>query len=183
MQVKPSRRPRIDVPKTLPDYFGQVLALAGAGSGLLLILIILGALPEQVPGLFGITDDPAEWSGRWSAAVGVVVALVIFAAMTVLARVPHIYNYPWSITEQNAAIQYRLARSMVIWLNALSVLMLLSIVWSQVWVALGDLEQVNPFMIMGFIIVIHTVLVLFVYRAYRCQDGDLRNDPLDRSRA
>lgn len=180
MRDNPSRRPRFDVPKTLPDYVGQVLGFAGACSGVLLLLIVWGDLPEQIPRHFGITGEPTAWSGRWSAAFGVGIALLIFVGLTLLARVPHIYNYPWPITDQNAEIQYRLMRSLVIWLNAVSVLMMVSIVWSQVRVALGSAEQINPFMIMGFIIVINVVLVLFVYRAYRCQDGDPGNDPLGR---
>ena len=173
-------RPRIDVPKTLPDYIGQVLAFGGTAAGVMLLLIIWGDLPEEIPRHFGITGHPAEWSDRWSAVVGIAIAVLIYVGLTLLARVPHIYNYPWPITEQNATIQYRLARSLVIWLNAVCVLMMVSIVWSQARVALGDTDRVNPFMIMGFIIAIHVVLVLFVYRAYRCKDGDPRNDPFAR---
>ena len=173
----PSQRPRINVPRTLLDYIGEILAFAGVVSGVLLLLFIWADLPGEVPRRFGLSGEPTAWSGRWSAVFPVVIAAGLYFGLTLLGRAPHVFNYPWPITEQNAAIQYRLARSMVIWLKALCIWMMVAIVWSQARVALGDADQVSPIMVVGFLIGIHAVLIIFLYRSYRCKDGDESKDP------
>jgi hypothetical protein len=173
------QRPRLEVPRTWPDFVAEVLALAGVVSGALLLAIIWTELPGEIPRHFGITGEPTAWSGRWSAVVPVVIAIAFYAGFTVLTRYPHIFNYPWPITPENAAIQYRLVRSMVIWLKAILVLMLVAIVWSQVRVAVGDADTVNPFMIFGFLVSLHVVMGIFLYRAYVTQDGDASRDPFN----
>ena len=177
MPDNPGQRPRITVPRTLPDYLGEALALAGAAGGVLLLVVIWAELPDQIPRHFGFSGEPTAWSGRWSAVFPVAVAVGLYLGLTLLNRVPHVFNYPFPITEQNAALQYRLARSMLIWLKALCVWMMVSIVWSQARVALGDAGGVSPLMIFGYLIGIHVVLGVFLYRSWRCRDGDPNNDP------
>jgi hypothetical protein len=172
-----SQRPRVELHRTFADYIGEVLALAGVTGGVLLLAIVWTELPGEIPRHFGFTGEPTAWSGRWSAVFPVAIALAIYVGLTLLNRAPHIFNYPWPITQQNAAIQYRLMRSMVIWLKAVCVWMLVAIVWSQARVALGDAEGVSPFLIFGFLIGIHMVLAVFLYRSYRCRDGDATKDP------
>jgi hypothetical protein len=173
----PSQRPKLNVPRTVADYIGEVLSLAGVLAGLILLVLVWAELPEEIPRRFGITGHPTAWDDRWIVFFPVGISIALYVGLTFLNRYPHVFNYPWPITEENAAIQYRLARSMVTWLKALCIWMMITIVWSQTRVALGNAESVSPFMIMGFIIAIHVVLILFVYRSYRCQDGDPRKDP------
>jgi hypothetical protein len=175
MRDNPSQRPRLDIPRTIADYIAEVLALAGVLAGLFLLGFIWTDLPSEIPRHFGFTGEPTAWSGRWSAVVPIVIAVVLYAALTLLARAPHVFNYPFPITQENAAIQYRLARSMIIWLKVSLVWMMISIVWSQARVALGDADGVSPIMIFGFLIGIHVILGVFLYRMFRYREGDPQN--------
>lgn len=179
----PGQRPRISVPRTVADTVGETLALAGVVGGVLLLVFIWADLPSEIPRHFGFSGEPTAWSGRWSAILPIVVAVALYLGLTLLNRAPHVFNYPWPITQRNAAIQYRLARSMVTWLKAICVLMMVSIVWSQTRVALGDADGISPFLIFGFLIGIHVVLGVFLYRAYRCRDDEPENDPLASDRS
>jgi hypothetical protein len=67
---------------------------------------------------------------------------------------------------------YRLGRSMVIWLKALLIWMFLSIQWSQARVALGDADGIHPATIVFFLVGIHVVLGLFIFRSYMARDGE-----------
>jgi hypothetical protein len=175
MRDNPNQRPRRDVPRTFADYIAEVAALTGVFAGLMLLGMIWADLPREIPRHFGLTGEPTAWTGRWSAVVPVIIAVALYIGLTSLARVPHVFNYPFPITERNAAIQYRLGRSMVIWLKATCVWMMISVVWSQSRVALGDADGVSPVLIFGFLVGIHVVLGIFIYRAFRHRDGDLRN--------
>jgi hypothetical protein len=172
-----SQRPRLSIPRTLPDCIGEILSLAGVFAGLLLLGFIWTDLPGEIPRHFGFSGEPTAWSGRWSAIFPIVLALALYVGLTVIGRIPHLYNYPFQITERNAAIQYRLSRSMIIWLKALCVWMFVAIVWSQARVALGDADGINPIVIFGFLIGIHVVLGIFLYRAFRHRDETPDDDP------
>ena len=54
-----------------------------------------------------------------------------------VARFPHIQNYPWKITEENAKRQYALSRRLLAGLRALLMVMFALIVWGQIESALG----------------------------------------------
>jgi hypothetical protein len=45
-----------------------------------------------------------------------IVSICLAVLLTVLSRYPHIYNYPWSITAENAPRQYYLARLLLWWI-------------------------------------------------------------------
>jgi hypothetical protein len=50
------------------------------------------------------------------------VSIGLVVLLTVLSRFPHLYNYPWPITAENAPHQYALARLLLRWMT-------LEIVW------------------------------------------------------
>ncbi len=166
------QRPRLEIPRTFPDYIAEGLALTGVVAGLTLLAVVWTALPGEIPRHFGFSGEPTAWSGRWSAVFPIVLATGLYVGLTIIARYPHIFNFPYEITATNAAIQYRLARSMIIWLKAVCVWMLVLIVWSQARVATGAAEGVDPLMIFGFLIGIHVVLGIFLVQGFRYRDGN-----------
>ncbi len=177
MRDNPSQRPRIEVPRTGPDYAGEALSLAGALTNVWLLVLIWADLPDQTPRQFFLSLGPDAWSGRWSAVIPIGIALTMYIGLTLLKRVPHAFNYPWPITEQNARIQYRLSRSMLTWLKAVIVWMFVAIVWSDARVAAGAAGTVSPYMIAGFLIAIHAILFGFIYRLYTFRHGDAGDRP------
>ena len=172
-----NQRPRIQAQRTPADFLGEFVAATGMLSGVLMLVVLWGDIPEQIPRHFGISGEPTAWDGRWSAVAPLVIAGALYIGLTLINRIPHFFNFPWPITAENAAIQYRLAMSMITWLKAVIVWMFVLIVWSQIRVGTGDADGINPFIIVGFLVGIHVVLGIFLYRAYRYRDGDTSTDP------
>lgn len=170
------QRPRLNPPRTLPDYIAEALSLAGILAGLMLLAFVWTDLPGDVPRHFGFSGEPTAWSGQWSIVAPIVIAIITYAGLTVLGRVPHVYNYLVPITEENAAIQYRLGRSMVIWLKTFCVWMFVVIVWTQARVALGETDGLNPIIIFGFLIAIHVAMAVFLIRSFHHRDGEPDDD-------
>lgn len=180
MRDRLSQRPRIDVPKSHWDYVADALAFLGVLGSVWLLLALWTDLPSGLPG-GTLTDVGSSAAGRrWGGTLPLSTAIIIYVMFRLLTRVPHYYNYPWPVTPENASIQYRLFRSMVFWLGAVIVWMLLLIAWSQLN---GSVEQSGWFaggLILGSIFLIHLVLGIFIYRAYQHRHGE-RSDDRDRA--
>jgi uncharacterized membrane protein len=99
-------RPKLDLPVTVMDRM-----LESAAWSALLILWGLAVffylrLPETIPTHFNIHGEADDWGGKAFLFFLPVLATVILTGITLLQRVPHIFNYPVKITPQNAARQY-----------------------------------------------------------------------------
>ena len=70
-------------------------------------------LGQKVPTHFGANGLPNDWGSRSSLLIFPIVAIVLYAGMTVLNRFPHLFNYPVTINEQNAVKQYQYAKTML----------------------------------------------------------------------
>jgi uncharacterized BrkB/YihY/UPF0761 family membrane protein len=68
------------------------------------------------------------------------VGIALYALLTMLARVPHRFNYPWIITPQNQERQFLLARRLVLTLRALIALLLVSLFLDATLVAQGKVR-------------------------------------------
>jgi len=97
-----------------------------------------GDIPERVATHFTLGGKPDAWGGRGVLFVIPVAATVLWLVQTFLALIPHVFNYAWEITEENAAVQYRLAARLVRVLNLYVTLVFVAIEWFALQVAAGE---------------------------------------------
>jgi hypothetical protein len=171
MRVRASKRPVIDPERTPWDRVAEFLSLLAVAWLVLMPLLGWSAIPEQVPRHFEFTGTTTAWTGRISIIFPVLIGVAMYAGLTLLNRVPHIFNYPWPITEQNARTQYQLARSMLSWLKLVVVTMFAYLTWGIVSVAEGERDRLHPLAVMGFLLAVHLLMAIFIYRMYRHRDG------------
>ncbi len=77
-----------------------------------LIVEYLG-LNDKIPTHFGSDGMPNAWGNKSSLLIPPTIALTLYAGLTILNRFPHLFNFPLTITEQNAERQYQYAKTMV----------------------------------------------------------------------
>ncbi|MDI3341340.1 MAG: DUF1648 domain-containing protein [Sphaerobacter sp.] len=129
------QRPVLDLPRGPSEVVAELLALAGVIGTL---VVLRRAWPDRVPTHFGPTGEPDAWGRKAWLLFPPLVMMVLYTALTILSRYPHIFNYPWRITAENAARQYRLARTMLSWLKAELVWLFAYLTWGTVRVAQGE---------------------------------------------
>lgn len=141
----------------------------------LCVLILMGlyvanaweSLPELVPMHFGPSGAPDDWGAKTTIWLLPALSLVTFGALKIMKRLPHTFNYPFPITDDNAEVEYRLARSMTSWLIFWTELLFGVVVWAQVRISFGQmtglgLEYMGPVMVALF-----GTLGYYLYRMYR----------------
>ena len=166
--TRPVTRPVIsDLQRTSVDVGLEVLAL-------LVLVVLLGMagfnymrLPDRIPSHFGFNGKPDAFGGRENLLIMPAVAVFLYTLLTVLAMFPHVFNYPFPITEENARMQYSNARQMI---SALKVEMLVTfayISWASIGTAMGTRDGLNPWFPMFELPVLAGIIGFYMYRAKR----------------
>ena len=95
------------------------------------------------------------------------VTFVLYVGLSILSRFPHIYNYPFAITEKNCQRQYLLARQMITTLKAELVCVFVFITWQTVSVARGRAADLTGWFIPVFLVVVFGAIIVYFVKAYR----------------
>lgn len=106
-------RPKLKIELTTVDRILETVCLT------LLVLLWVGTtayfskLPDQIPSHYNAAGQADDFSGRIHIFVLPIVTTVIYVGMTLLNKRPHIYNYPATITQENARRLYTSATKLI----------------------------------------------------------------------
>lgn len=133
-----TERPKITLIPTMADKLVEVL-------GWLILLTLWGwtishysALPDTIPTHFNGAGE-ADGFGSKASIIGLpIIATLLFIGFTVLNRYPHIFNYPTTITQDNALRLYTLATRMLRYLKLILVVVFGGITFKTIQTANGE---------------------------------------------
>ena len=150
----------------------DIVLEVASGIGILLGIIILTQypdLPDTIPRHFGASGAPDAWGSKKSILVLPLVSIIMYIGLTILNRYPHIFNYPFEITEQNAVRQYEIARSLLCALKAEIVWVFTYIEWRTIQVASDQAVGLGPLFLPIFLVLVFGTIGLSIFRAYRAR--------------
>lgn len=151
------------------DLAAELLATTGLLAAWVLVARAWPDLPAEIPTHFDYAGRPDAWGdGAWIL-VPPIVSLAFWFGLTLVQRIPHHYNFPWKIAPENAATQYRLMRSMVIWLKAQLTWTFAYLVWASIRTAHGEGTGLNAAFLPIFLVAITLTLGVFITRAARAR--------------
>lgn len=133
-------KPKIKIQLKPLDYLLDI----GGWLGVLFLFLIpayyYSQLPDLIPSHFGLDGTPDRFSSKTHLWIVPVIAALMFLGLFLLSRIPHLYNYPVAITEENAVRKYHQASRLIRWTNALLVFTFLYINQATIHTALGNQE-------------------------------------------
>lgn len=159
------KRPVLDIPWTPTDRVVNVLGLLFLIAQIVMPLAVWADLPDRVPGHFGISGEVDRWTGRWSIWLLPVISGLMWGGILFLSRFPHVFNYPWVITNENAKDLYRLSRSMMFWINAEMTLLFAAIQWVVLRTALGHSDGLSPLFVPVVLAGLFGTMGYFLFRS------------------
>jgi uncharacterized membrane protein len=121
------------------------------------------SLPAKIPMHFNFAGQPDRWSSRDSifSLLGVMAAL--YAGLSILQMFPHIYNYPFGLTSQNAYRQYQLARQLLTLIKTEIVCLFSIIQWAFILVHRERSHGLGiSFLLIMMLAIFGTIAVYFV---------------------
>lgn len=131
-------RPRLSLPTSLPEQFLDGIAFIILIVSISIVFSVWGLIPDRVPRHFGLSGPPDAWGGKGNLLIFPVMNLIFFIGFAVLCRFPHLFNYPWEITEENAPRQYRLARTLIRWLRLVVMAFFTYLEWLMIRITQGN---------------------------------------------
>lgn len=158
-------------PRSRVDHLLHIFAFSGLVAAVGTVLLEWPTLPLTLPQHFDATGDPDRWGGRIVLVILSVTAVVVFAFLTLLERVPHRYRYPIEITPRNAPRQYMLARRLVTMIKLWVVWLLLYLILGIIAVGRGQIGSLSFWPVVATIL-IPLIAVVWYYFAIHAESED-----------
>ena len=158
---------KLEMPRTRIEIYCEVVAAAAVAFVIIYLSATWMTLPDKVPTHFNFTGTPDQWGSKYMLLLLVGIAFVLYAGLSILSRFPHIYNYPFAITDENRQRQYLLARQMMTALKAELVCVFVFITWQTINVARGNARDLTIWFTPVFLVIVFGTIAIYFIRAYR----------------
>jgi hypothetical protein len=164
-----AKRPVIELPITSIEIIIELTGIIAIFVMFLILYKYWPVLPEIIPTHFGISGKPDGWGGRGSLFFLPILGTFVYICLWFLSKYPHIYNYPVTITEENAPVQYLMARKLINWLRTFVVVLCGYTEWVSIQVALGKSSGLGPWFIAVVLLLTSGPIIYYVMKAVLVQ--------------
>lgn len=108
-----TKRPKIKVNTTKTDIAIELLGGFVIVAIWVFTLFNYSKLPEQIPVHYNVIGEVDSFGGKEHILTLPLVATILFTGLTILNKYPHTFNYPTTITSENAYFQYKKATQLI----------------------------------------------------------------------
>lgn len=162
-----SYKPRIRVESTRVKRFLELVSLAGIIYIAYVLLQDWNIIPEKIPSHFGLDGHPDSYSGKSSLLLLPIIGLIVYLTITFMDRYPHMFNYIWKITPENAYRQYQLAGTMLSATKAEVIWIFNYITLTTIKISEENAEGLSPFFLPIFLAVMFGPICIYLYVSYK----------------
>ena len=149
------KRPIISIPRSNFEIAVEAIAIIGVFTSLFILLNNYFDLPDRIPTHYCADGAPNAYGGKWTLSILPVANLFMYSLLTLIRKIPHYYNYPWPITEENAPRMYQAGLVTIACVKMEIIWLFTYLEWTTVRVAMGEAQGVGSW----FLPVTLTVLI------------------------
>ena len=163
------QRPKIKLELAIADKTIEIVAWVLIFAVWGLTITNYGSLPNIIPTHYngaGVADGYGE---KWLILTLPLVATVLFVALTILNKFPHIFNYLNEITEENALRQYTNATRLIRFLKLIVVLIFGLIAFKTIQNGNGQAEGLGVWFLPLTMGLIFIPLFYFVVKSFQAK--------------
>ncbi|MDR1879096.1 MAG: DUF1648 domain-containing protein [Bacteroidales bacterium] len=124
-------RPRYKIQLTTFDYVIEILSVIVVVCSVVFTLIFFFNAPDIVPVHYDLSGKVDAFGSKNTYLTLPIASLFVYVGVTILAHYPHIFNYPTTVTAENAFSLYKTALRILRIVKLLICLMFLSIIICQ----------------------------------------------------
>lgn len=148
-----NNRPKIDV-----ELEGIDRALEWAGFALVVltwawVIYFYPSLPDTIPTHYNASGEVDGFGSKPSLLILPVLATILFVGLLLLSRKPRLYNYPVSVTPENARRLYKAGSRAIRYIAVFIPVIFGIIIYSTIQTARGEMQGIGkwflPFALIG----------------------------------
>src|SRR5699024_4949850 len=130
-------RPKLKIPKTKSEWVWDIIGYSFYIGSILLLIIIWGRLPEEVPAHYNALGEVDRWGSKFELLILPVVGAFILLLMQIFERFPEVHHYPQRFNESNAKAFYLNSRKVINQLKNICLVIFAIILFESISIALG----------------------------------------------
>jgi uncharacterized membrane protein len=157
-------RPKIDIALSTEDKVLESTALLLLLALWGLVLYRFPRLPEIIPIHYNAAGHPDGYGRKASLFLLPLLATLLLAGLTALNRYPHIFNYPVTITPENAGRHYALATRMIRCLKLAIMLIFIIITYKIIQSAGHGSGRLGAWLLPLVLAIILAPVLFFIFR-------------------
>ncbi|RSK41353.1 DUF1648 domain-containing protein [Mangrovimonas spongiae] len=160
------QRPKIKVPKTSFDITIEITTCCLLAFSAIIIAYHYVQLPNKVPIYFNWPSKDANGMGAknllW---VSPIISSIICLAVFKLNQYPWIFNYPTTLTQDNAKQHYKLSTRLLRWINLIVAISCLALTFATIATVLYPSLSINNFLFPALPVLFFLPLLLYLIQA------------------
>lgn len=160
-------KPIVSIKRQTADKIIDALSYAALITLFAITLAFYSDLPEEIPYHYGFSGTPDAFCGKNSIWILSGVGALIIIGISLLSRIPSMFNYPVIITRQNAAKQYSLAIRVMGLLKLLIGWFFCVINYQTIQISLGNSNTLENIPLFLFITSIAVLLTAYFIKAFK----------------
>jgi uncharacterized membrane protein len=160
-------KPTIKIQMTNTDWLLEVVGVIIVALMIAVVFAYYNELPITIPRHFNALGQPDGFGGKSIELVLPMVGVIIYLVMTVSLHFPKVFNYPFTITEENADRQYKNAVAMIRIVKTLVALMFFYLTYGTIQTGLGQMQGLGVWFAPVTLAASFGTVGVFIYKAYR----------------
>ncbi len=160
-------KPIVSIKHQTADRIIDALSYAALITLFAISLAFYFDLPEEIPYHYGFSGTPDAFSGKNSIWILPGVGALIIIGISLLSKIPSVFNYPVKITAQNAAKQYSMAIRFLGLLKLLIGWFFCVLNYQSIQIALGHLNKLESVFVVSFLSAMVVLLIAYFIKAYK----------------
>lgn len=160
-------RPRIKPELNTADKIVEISGWLVLAITWIFVLTHYSGLPPTIAIHYNAAGIADGYGAKIHALILPAIASVILVSMTLLNKVPHIFNYLVTITEENAHRQYTNATRMVRYLKLVLVLIFDILAFQIIWHSEGKIDGLGTWFTPFVLTLIFVPLIWFIVLSFR----------------
>ncbi|RZS94838.1 DUF1648 domain-containing protein [Cecembia calidifontis] len=161
-----AERPIIKLERSALDKIMEGLGFLALVLLLVLPIYYYPELPDRIPRHYDASGQITAFGGKGMIWVMPILGLITYAGLFFLNKIPHLFNYPSTITPENAERQYRMATRLIRTLNVIIVVTFLYTTYATIQNAIGNQEGLGKEFMPVFLIALFGTIAVYLIKAF-----------------
>ncbi|MEL6560177.1 MAG: DUF1648 domain-containing protein [Bacteroidota bacterium] len=161
------QRPKLKVKKEPLDWLIEIIGFLVLAAATTYVLLNYSVLPDRIPTHYDLDGNPDGFGNKSKLLILLTVTVSMFVALLILNRFPYLFNYPTTVTAENAPKLYGQATRMMRSLNTVIVLAFSYLIYSTIQTAFNSQDGLGNYFTPVLLMSVFGLIIYYLVKTIR----------------